>query len=101
MKKQTAIIPEKFKSKPVFHPAGLGLCEHCQTLVSIQGMPAEAMDAEWNCPKCNRVLTEKTFGYKNGKKVLWVGKDGKWVEKEPEGSFDLNDWHISKEIPIF
>ena len=28
---------------------GLGLCEHCATPLSIEGMPADSMDADWCC----------------------------------------------------
>lgn len=78
--------------------AGLGLCEHCGTLISMEGMPMEAIDATWLCPKCEGELTEKSFGYENEKKILWVGKEGKWVDRIPAappfGEFDLGNWRV-------
>ena len=101
MKKQTDLIQER-----IVLQAGLGLCEHCQILLTIEDMPPEAIDAEWRCPKCNGILTNKTFGYEevgkgDWKKTLWVGKDGKWTKEKPKGNFDLGRWHVSDESPIF
>jgi hypothetical protein len=80
------------------HIEGLGLCEHCQALLSIENMPIEAMDAEWRCPKCNGPVSHKTFGFeetdKGWGKTKWVGPDQKWTPQRPDKSFDLGHWHI-------
>jgi hypothetical protein len=79
--------------------AGLGLCEHCGELLTIEDLPAEAINAVWLCPKCNGILSGKTFGYdEKNKKVHWVGPDGKWLDKEPKvapfNEFTLGTWRI-------
>ena len=78
--------------------AGLGLCEHCETLLSLEGFPIEAIDAEWYCPKCQGILGGKSFGYegkgKEAKKAWWVGTDGKWTRTKPTEDFDIGNWHI-------
>jgi len=75
--------------------AALGLCEHCGVLLSLQGMPLEAIDAEWKCPKCNKVINNKSFGYEqSGKKVKWVGKDGKWTNVKPDEDFKLGNLEV-------
>lgn len=77
--------------------AGLGLCEHCGKLLTLQGMSASAMDAEWQCPSCKGKLTHKSFGYASGQggKVQWVGPEGKWVTQQPTKDFDLGGgWHV-------
>ena len=88
----------------VVQVAGLGLCEHCGVLLTIEGLPAEAMDAEWKCPRCKKTLTGKSFGYKEvdgkWKKTRWVGKDGKWVNEKPGGDFDLGVLTVVKR-PLF
>lgn len=98
LNKQTSLIKLETPERVVLL-YGLGICEHCQTVLTIEDLPAEAMDAEWRCPKCNGLLTNKTFGYKEVKKekwekVLWVGKEGKWVDKEPTESFSLGKWLV-------
>ncbi len=76
----------------------LGLCEHCGALVSMEGMPAEAADANWACPKCRGELTHLSFGYdrddEKSKKVRWVGPNAKWVDLEPTEDFMLGDLQV-------
>jgi hypothetical protein len=83
--------------------AGLGLCEHCGTLLTIEDMPGDSIDAIWKCPKCEGVLSEKSFGYEKGKKVLWVGKDGKWANHIPNAppfdEFVLGTWKVRIKPP--
>jgi hypothetical protein len=76
---------------------GLGKCEHCGTLITIEGFPSEAMDAEWHCPSCNKILTHKSFGYENeqGHKIRWVGPNGEWTEKKPTKNFRLGKWEVT------
>jgi len=76
--------------------AGLGLCEHCNILITIEDMPVEAMDAEWRCPNCEGILTGKSFGYEDGKttKTRWVGKDKQWIKTKPEEDFELGNWFV-------
>lgn len=84
---------------------GLGLCEHCGTLLSIEKIPVEAMDSEWRCPNCDRVLTHLSFGYrkvsgKDFKKSQWVGPDGKWTTDKPKEDFVLGELTILAR-PVF
>jgi hypothetical protein len=81
---------------------GLGLCEHCGTLITMEDMPSDSTDAIWCCPKCQKVITEKSFGYEKGKKILWVGKDGKWTNAIPTSSwngFILGTWKVIIKTP--
>ena len=78
---------------------GLGKCEHCGAILSIEGLPTEAMDAIWKCPKCEKELTGKSFGYEeagksNFEKVRWVGERRRWVRKKPSEDFNLGNWRI-------
>lgn len=76
--------------------AALGICEHCGVVLSIQDMPAEAMDGVWACPNCRKALTNESFGYsKNGKKMHWVGPEGKWVDEEPSKRFQLGNFDVA------
>ena len=76
----------------------LGICEHCGTVISMQDAPADAIDAKWLCPKCDKELTNKSFGYEEIKgkwgKTKWVGADGKWTGTEPTKSFDLGSFFV-------
>lgn len=73
----------------------LGLCEHCNTLLSMQNMPTGSMDAVWKCSNCSGVLTGQSFGYEGSKKARWVGPYGTWTTERPEVSFQLGDWHVT------
>ncbi|MGC9603588.1 MAG: hypothetical protein ABSF47_03940 [Minisyncoccia bacterium] len=88
--------------KKVVRIGGLGMCEHCRTLFTIEDFPPEAMNAEWKCPKCKGVLTGKSFGYNSkSKKVKWVGPGKKWVKAEPKRDFELGNWSvITGRIPM-
>jgi hypothetical protein len=92
-------------SKPSFLVDGLGLCEHCGALLSVENLCNDAMNGVWGCPKCGKVLTGKTFGYEDvdgkPKKTKWVGRGKKWVDERPEKPFDLGGWHIVLSIPRF
>lgn len=87
----------------IVHIAALGLCEHCGVLLNISNLPAEAMDADWVCPKCNKKTTGASFGYnKENVKVKWVGPGGVWVDAEPSDDFDLgNDLHVVLRMPRY
>ncbi len=68
-------------------------------------MPAGAMDAEWRCPKCEGILSMKSFGYegkgKKSKRVRWVSADRKWTKTKPEKDFELDNWYIVTEgLPL-
>ncbi|MBI2013611.1 MAG: hypothetical protein HYS87_02180 [Candidatus Colwellbacteria bacterium] len=73
----------------------LGICEHCKTIVSIEGMPPEAMDTEWRCPNCNGVMSHKSFGYESetGGEKMWVGPNGDWVTEKPKESFEIGGFY--------
>lgn len=75
----------------------LGLCEHCNELLSFADMPMDSMNAPWVCPKCRGVLNHLSFGYatERGGKVRWVGPDGKWTDKKPTENFDLGGWYVT------
>lgn len=84
--------------------AGLGLCEHCGVLISIDGLPADSIDADWICACCGKVLSHLSFGYESSeeessgfKKVKWVGPDGQWVLEEPVRDFNLGNWSVQVE----
>lgn len=88
------------ESKQIFSLAVLGLCEHCGSLISMENMPGDAIEAEWKCPKCCGTLSGKSFGYnKKATKTRWVGLGGKWKRKKPEKDFDLGNWHIMIQTP--
>lgn len=99
------------KSKPMMLVSSLGICEHCQTLLSMQDMPAESISAVWKCPKCKGILSYKSFGYEiTGKddqkrdkynKTRWVGPNGKWSNEKPKEDFNLGDWHVIINMPRF
>ena len=78
--------------------ASLGLCEYCNTLLTMEDIPPEAMDAEWKCPQCEGIITNKSFGYEeiedNWQRTKWVDENGQWTETKPTNDFDLGDWHI-------
>ncbi len=75
--------------------ATIGLCEHCNTLLTLEDLPVEAMGAEWKCFKCKKTLTNETFGYdKEGKRIKWVGENRQWVEIKPTEDFYLGSWFI-------
>lgn len=76
--------------------AGLGLCEHCSVPLSIEGMLAEALDAEWRCPNCSGILSHRSFGYasEGGGKEKWVDPDGKWTTTKPVEDFTLGGWCV-------
>ena len=86
----------------VVSAASLGLCEHCNALLTMEDLPSGAMDAKWLCPStsCGKVLTHLSFGYEQiqgrWRKTRWVGPDGKWTyDKESiPGSFDLGSFHV-------
>jgi len=75
--------------------ASLGLCEHCNVLLTIEDMPSGSMDAEWECANCSGVLTGLSFGYEGSRKVHWVGPDGVWTTERPLVSFELGNWHVT------
>ena len=81
----------------------LGRCEHCQVLLTLKDLPADALDAEWRCPSCNGKLSHLSFGYDKGgkgaQKVKWVGPDGKWANQKPDDNFALGDRFVSS-LPI-
>ncbi len=81
---------------------GLGLCEHCNALMTIEGMSGEAMNAVWKCFSCKGEISHKSFGYESekGNKIAWVGPEGKWVSEKPTQRFTLGNWDISVHGPI-
>lgn len=76
------------------HVDALGLCEHCNALVSLQDMPADSMDASWKCI-CQGELSHLSFGFDKASveanKVRWVGPEGKWVQQRPTKDFELGN----------
>jgi len=86
------------ESRTVF-VGGIGKCEHCQTLLTVEDMPAESIDVIWLCPNCEKELTGKTFGYEGQgeetEKVKWVGPEGNWQENKPNKDFDLGSWRVT------
>jgi len=37
------------------------ICEHCGTRLTLEGMPMDALDAVIKCPKCEGIITEKSW----------------------------------------
>jgi len=76
----------------------LGLCEHCETLLSFEFMSAEALDGEWSCPSCEEPLTHRTWGFEEiegeWKSTRWVGPEEKWVDEKPTDDFALGSWFV-------
>ena len=93
------------KTQRVVSLEGLGLCENedCDALLTIDDMPVEAMDVPWECPRCKKSVTGKTFGYEQvgGKwqRVRWVGPGRKWVAVRPVEDFDLGGWNVRVRRP--
>ncbi|MFA6492546.1 MAG: hypothetical protein WCV58_00125 [Patescibacteria group bacterium] len=80
--------------------SSLGICEHCQELITISDLPADAMDTDWRCPKCKGILNGESFGYEGkSKRTKWVGKDGKWTTDQPAESFYLKNWEVIPNMP--
>ena len=84
----------------------LGLCEKCGTLLNIEGMPSDSMNANWPCPKCRENTTGASFGYTQvdgeWKKTRWVGRVGdkiEWVTKKPTVDFKIGKQDVWLEDP--
>ena len=76
--------------------SGLGLCEHCGILVTVEMRP---VDGAWICV-CGGELTHESFGYtQDGQKTRWVGPDGEWINEKPTEDFKLGDLHIVDHRP--
>ena len=93
------------KEKLVVQLEGLGICEHCREVVSVEDFPVEATDATWRCPTCKKVLTHRSFGYQKVRgefqKVRWVGRSGKWTAHRPERDFTLGNFDVVIEpLPV-
>lgn len=74
----------------LFLISGLGLCQHCGVLLSIELIPQEAISCRWFCPKCKKEVDHESFGYdQKGERVKWVGADLKWTNLAPEEDFKL------------
>lgn len=74
----------------------LGRCEYCGVLMRMDDMPAEALDAPWLCPSCNKELTHLSFGYASGRggKERWVGPNGQWTNVRPTKDFNLGNLRV-------
>jgi len=78
----------------------LGKCEHCGEILSMEEMPSEAMFATWACPKCEKVLSSKTFGYEEGgTKVAWLNKQKEMVAERPTTDFELDELYVTTDDP--
>lgn len=91
------------KTTRILVVAGLGMCEHCGILLTLEDMPQDSMNADWSCRKCKKPLTGKSFGYSEigdqWEKNKWVGKGNIWIAEKPTESFDLGSWHIIPDSP--
>jgi len=86
----------------------LGLCEHCNALLNLEGMTADTMDADIICPKCNKMTTHLSFGYEkvgdDWKKIRWPGKVGNgfgWISVKPDRDFAVGSVEVWVEMPPF
>ncbi len=79
------------------HIDALGLCEHCNALVSMLNLPADSIDAIWRC-SCGQEMSHLSFGFDKGglgaKKVKWVGPGRVWVDQQPTQDFELGHIHV-------
>lgn len=75
--------------------AGLGLCEFCSSMLTLEGLPSHALSAPLKCPQCGLTLGHRSFGYKEETgeegRDRWVGPDGRWIDVEPTEDFDFPD----------
>ncbi len=89
---------ELMRNRKLVSLESLGLCEHCGIPLSDEDMPADAMEADWRCPSCEGLLTNKTFGFEEiegeWKRTRWVGPEKKWVEERPTDDFALGSWYV-------
>ena len=85
-------------TKTLIRAKNLGLCEHCDSLLNINGMRPEAIDKKWVCPHCGKIISFASFGFEpieaGFKKVRWVGSAGAWVTAAPTENFILGDWQV-------
>ena len=63
---------------------GIGLCEHCGKVVSVEGREADGI---WLCEHCGSSITHESFGFDKpsfgARKVKWVGPGLNWVGERP------------------
>ena len=73
--------------------AGLGLCEHCRVLLSLEALSGDSMNSRLVCPECKNEVGFASFGYADasgkGGPVRWVGPDQEWVTVKPSEDFRL------------
>ena len=76
----------------------LVICEHCEALLDLEGIPIKGPINKWKCPKCEESLTTQTLGYseniKKARRIKWVGLDGKWTTTKPTENFHLGDMFV-------
>jgi hypothetical protein len=87
---------------PLAYVDSLGLCEHCQTLLSLESMPGDAINGDWKCPSCKGILTHRSFGYESeqGHKVQWVGPRKKWLSRKPQKDFRIGKLEVAVSRPM-
>ena len=82
----------------------LGLCEHCQALLTMPSVLAISSKGPWQCPTCHKIITLRSFGHrKDGtalKKIFWVNQSGQWTTIVPEKDFKIGPWSAMKH-PIY
>jgi hypothetical protein len=80
----------------------LGKCEHCGKVFTIEGLPAEAIDAQWHCRSCDGELTNVSMGFElKGEsdkpkwvKTRWVGPGGEWQPTAPMEEFVIGSFKV-------
>ena len=83
--------------------ASLGICGECENVVTMTGIPMDAMNAKWVCSKCGKELGQTDFGFKEvtpGKfeRNKWVNKDGKWSDHVTSG-FQIGKFFVINSLP--
>jgi len=96
-------MSKKVTSGTVVNVEALGLCEHCGALQNLTNLPVDAIDAEWVCSVCGKILTEKSFGYEGKdedcKKTQWVGPGKKWLKEKCKDDFNIGNLLVIPEPP--
>ena len=82
----------------VIAPSQLGICEHCQDLLTMPSVLAISPGGTLYCPICRKVITLRSFGYRPDgaklKKMLWVNEHGNWSTIIPEEDFKIGRWSV-------
>jgi hypothetical protein len=72
----------------------LGICEHCGGFVTNSSSSPVNKKGLVICSHCKGRI-KNSFGFSpDGKRVRWVGPEGKWVRHKPESNFFLKNMNV-------